>query len=461
MSFNIYLYTNDRVYSVADFVTSLKMSHFVTSPYSQANLSLRVPFDLIEEVLPLKENKVFDISSWLQVYDVDLQTTVFLGRGVSYSNSLDVRSDGLRETTALNIDFECWIAPLTRGQIYLSAKNFGLNGQIFNIQTWAGLLGTTLKKPFTSKDVGATLRALWNEISQYYYFPDALIKGTSFFSVPVVHDKTKALTYAPNRQARFRSVHGLAINAMSSLTTGSTAWNIITSSFDVDPSVIELFPSLEQTSTGGALGSSLKATPVLIYRLKPFIFKSVEATAPQAINEVSTHPFIDSKVIDSQKIISLSLFLTEDNRINAIYINTPLSQSKGVETFGLVGNPVLDSNDIAYNGLKLYKVNYPFFPVGRKQQNTLAQDVDYVIKQASQILLNSHKYFQGSATLLYDGSITAGTWLHLQIRSNSNLKDLLVYVEKVEHSINVTASNVIQSRTSIRFTRAFYASNEP
>jgi len=75
--------------------------------------------------------------------------------------------------------------------------------------------------------------------------------------------------------------------------------------------------------------------------------------------------------------------------------------------------------------------------------------------------LNSHKYFQGSATLLYDGSIMAGTWLHLQIRSNSNLKDLLVYVEKVEHSINVTASNVIQSRTSIRFTRAFYASNEP
>ena len=84
-----------------------------------------------------------------------------------------------------------------------------------------------------------------------------------------------------------------------------------------------------------------------------------------------------------------------------------------------------------------------------------------VISLCSQVMLNSHRYFTGSANLLYDGAIRAGKWYRLQTDQTSTDKDLLVYVEKVEHSINVVGSNVVQSRTRIRFTRAFYTGEEP
>jgi hypothetical protein len=458
----INLYTDDSIYSVRDFTPSLRIEHFINAPYSQANLTLRVPLHLQHDALPLHDKKMFDVGAWLQVYDVDLNTTVFLGCCVSASTGVEVQEDGLKDTIDLNIDFNSWLTPLMKGQVYLSGKSFGLNGHVLDINTWGALMMKALSAPFTSSDVGATLKALWNLTSPYYRFPKTLIPTGSFFNVPIVHNQLTATQYAPDRSSRFRSVFGRAINAYSSVTTGNTAWGLVTSSFDCDPSVFELFPSLEpSTVEGGTLGRALKATPCIIYRIKPFIFDSVKASTAGALNEVSLHPTVDAVYISASRIQMLSINLSDDNRVNAVYVSTPLNVSKGVETFGLVGSPVFDRTDIEKHGLRLYKANYPFFTVGRTKQTTITTDVNYVISLCSQVMLNSHRYFTGSANLLYDGGIRAGKWYRLQTDQTNIDKDLLVYVEKVEHSINVVGSNVVQSRTRIRFTRAFYVGEEP
>jgi hypothetical protein len=461
-NFTINLYTDDDIYSVKDFTTSLRIEHFINAPYSQATLNLRVPLHLQHDALPLHDKKMFDVGAWLQVFDLDLKTTVFLGRCSTASTGVEVQEDGLKDTIDFNVSFDSWLAPLIKGQVFLSGKSFRLNGHIFNIDTWGSLIMTALSTPFTTTDVGATLKTLWNLTSSYYRFPKTLLPNGTFFNVPIVHNQSTVSQYAPDRKSRFRSVFGRAINAYSSVTTGNTAWGLITSSFDCDPSVFELFPSLEpSTIQDGALGEVLKATPCIIYRVKPFIFDSVKASTTGAVNEKSLHPSIDAVYISASKIQMLSVNLSDENRVNAVYVSTPLNVSKGVETFGLVGSPVLDRADIEKHGMRLYKANYPFFPTGRSKKTTLSSDVNYVISLCSQIMLNSHRYYTGSANLLYDGSIRAGRWYRLQTDQSNTDKDLLVYTEKVEHSINVVGSNVIQSRTNIRFTRAFYAGEEP
>tara|TARA_Y100001938_G_scaffold71138_1_gene98645 strand:+ start:1319 stop:2707 length:1389 start_codon:yes stop_codon:yes gene_type:complete len=456
---SISLYTDDQVYSLTDYITALRIEHMITNPYSQASVTLKVPNDLIKDVLPLYDNNAFNLDSWLVVRDNTLKTTIFLGCASSTSQGIEVFDDGLKETSNFTIDFDSWIDPLIKGQIYLSGQSLGLNGHVLNINTWGQLINKAISTPFTVSDVGFTLKAVFNLLSKYYRFPKKLV-NTTFFSVPVVHNVATSKLYAPKRADRQRAIHGLAVNTSSSIQTGSTAWGMITSSFDVDPNMIELFPSLEpSTVQNGALGTALQATPVLMYRLKPFIFKNVNSASSTAINETSIHPFITAPLISSERIQSLSLSSNEGNRINAVYLNTPLTQSKGVETFGLVGVPKLNRTDIERNGLRLYKGNYPFFP--RKSERPLVDEVQYSIQQASQILFNSHLYFNGNATFLYDGSIRAGMWINLQVQSVSNVRVLCCYVEKVEHTINVLGLNVIQSRTRVRFTRAFYADAEP
>ena len=455
----VILYTDERTYDVTPFTTSFQIQLSLTAPYEQALIELMIPAHLQHELIPFyEETGAIDLDTWVVIREnIELKKrAIFCGRLSAVSYGVSANEEGLVEAAPLQLNFTTWLAPLIESQIYLSATPL-INGHIYEIQSYGRLLQSTLSSVFEN-NIGEVLRTVYNHLSPAYRFPKTLAGGARLSSVPIISSRARAEQYAPERAHLYRGIYGLALNATQIRPTGAP-WSILSSFFDVDPTLIELFPSLEPAHVTGSLSDFLDATPVIMYRLKPFIFgrltnQSIDPNAPS----VQEHAQTVERIITANEIIRLDLSVNAQDRINSAYVETPLNEQRGIDAFGLIGSPSLNREDIEQNGLRMYRGQWPFFPQGRSTpQRSLKREIDYIISIVNTITINNHRYLQGSLTIAQRPDLRAGLWVKVEYPQVH--QHLIVYIETVTHTTQVI-DQLTTRRSSISFTRGFYQGGE-
>lgn len=462
---NITLYTDHQTYDVTPYVMSYQIQTTLTTPYESALISLKIPTHLQGAILPFyRDTGAIDLDAWVTVRDskdtLDLNPRViFCGRMSAVSYGETVSDEGLVEASNIELNFSSWLAPLMESQIYLSGKSL-LDGHIYDIQDYGRLLKRTLSSVF-NRDIGGVLRTLYNELSPSYRFPLTLAGGASLSQIPIIHSKSRAATYAPDRAPLYRGVYGLALNAAQIRPTGAP-WSILSSFFDVDPSLIELFPTLEPAHARGPISDFMGSTPVIVYRLKPFIFgalrsQSIDPNAPAN----QEHARNIETLLTADEILEIGVSLNAQDRINSVYVDSPLNESRGIEAFGLVGTPTLERDDIARNGLRMYRGQWPFFPQGAQtKSSSLSREINYTIEIIDRLTRGAHRYMSGTLRTVFRPDLRPGLWLRVQY-PQAHRGDLIVYLETITHSVSVDLNGVEIRRSTLNFTRAFFNSEEP
>ena len=174
MIFSIKGYTDTQEIEFTPFVVSCNITNTTRSPYHRASISCKIPFELLEDLLP--DNFSDLLSAWVVIKKE--KDTLFFGKVSSFNTGVSVRSGedsaGLKETLPLSISVESFLYPMMVGQTYLSGLELGVEGHIFDLETWGAKLKTLLTAPFSSKKLGAVLETIFLEFAQYYTFPKKL-----------------------------------------------------------------------------------------------------------------------------------------------------------------------------------------------------------------------------------------------------------------------------------------------
>lgn len=455
------IYTDTLARELTGHVTGVTWTASTRAPYLNASVTLAAPFALLDEIAPAGEGAL-NLNAWLVVRELvaGAERAVFAGPVTSYNYTLSADSgaglEGLRRLDALTISASSPLHAMTEAQIALSARAVDAPpGHIYTLSTWAPIMRELITTPFSGPYLGAALARLFERLATPYRLPLTLARGASLAGLPVAYDTATTSTHAPARVLDARGLTGAAIAAVSAAAApGGSPWTLISSIFDPDPTIAELFVSLEPVEGGaGTIGDALGALPVLIHRFRPFTVGALPSAAAVGATDAPVHPRARASLIDG--VISLRAAQTDADRVNAAYITTPLTASRGVDSFGLIATPRLDPEDIDRAGLRLYRAQWPYFPPG-KTEGSYSAHSQYIIDVTDQITRGAERYMSGDISARYLPHIRAGLWIMTHVGDHARERRFYCYIESATHSINVGVGGLITRRSSLNFTRGFF-----
>lgn len=447
------LYTDTARHDLTRYLTSLTLTRSISAPYASAELVLATDAHRPPPYLTTTTTGAPSLDAWAVISD-DEGRALHIGPLVNISESIMRGGEGTLSRT-LRLSIASPLHTLERATIALSAKSVNAAG-VYDLKAWGPRLRALIKAPFSSNQIGAVLARTYDTLAATYRLPLTLANGATLDAIPVIYSETRAQRYAPERAADLRSVHGLAVNSISTAANPQgSPWGLLSSSFDVEPNMIELFYSLEPHTRGPVSRALGGATPCLIYRLKPFIEGRVSSNAAasiDAINEETRQAARTPHRIPAAQVISYQAQTSDADRINGVYLDSPFTASQGVETFGLTISPSIDSDDTRRAGLRLYKARWPFFPPKARGQS-IASHLAYVQDIAAAIIGQAHRYSRASLSTAYRPDLRAGLWISAELPHAR----LIGYLESVSHNVDIEPqSGALMRRSNLTLTRCFY-----
>lgn len=455
------LYTDTERRDLTTYTTAATWTATTRAPYMSATVTLAAPFALLEQIAPQGEGAL-SLDGWLVILEEvgGLERAVFAGplTGASYTLSADSSAglEGLRRLDALTLTAGSFIHYMSEAAIALSARAVGAPpGHIYKLNEWAPLMRQLIAAPFSGPYIGAAFARLFAALAIPYRTPLTLAGGASLALVGVAYDEPTTALEAPRRQLDARGITGAAVNAVSAAAApAGSPWTLLTSIFDPDPTITELFLSLEpDTSASDPLSLALGARPVLIHRFRPFTEGALESGAAIGATAAPAHPRARASFIDG--VISLRAAQTDADRINGAYISSPLTASRGVDSFGLIASPRLDPLDIERAGLRLYRAQWPYFPPG-KTEGTYSAHSQYIVDITDQITRHQERYMSGDISARYQPQLAAGIWIKTPIGDHARTRTLYAYIESATHTISISEGGLISRRSTLSFTRGFF-----
>jgi len=447
------LYTDTERHDLTRYLTSLSLTHSITAPYSSAEISLVADAHRPPPYLIPTATGAPSLDAWVVITDEQ-------GRALHFGPVVYIMEASTRDTEgtlsrSLRLSIASPLHTLESATIALSAKSVNAAG-VYDFKAWGPRLRALIKAPFSSNQIGAVLARTYDTLAAPYRLPHTLANGAALNSLPVIFNGATAQRYAPERAADLRSVHGLAVNSISTAANPQgSPWGLLSSSFDVEPNMIELFYTLEPHTSGPVSRALGGATPCLIYRLKPFIEGRVRSNAAaniDAINEETRQAARTPHRIPAAQVINYQAQTSDADRINGVYLDSPFTASQGVETFGLTISPSIDSDDTRRAGLRLYKARWPFFPPKARGQS-IASHLAYVQDIAAAIIGQAHRYSRASLSTAYRPDLRAGLWISAELPHAR----LIGYLESVSHNVDIIPeSGALVRRSSLTLTRCFY-----
>lgn len=449
---NATLYTDTSTHDLTPYLTGLTLTHTLSAPYMRADLTLALDARL-SPPYPLAETGAPNLDAWLVVRDQSGRA-LHLGPITAISESTGAGAEGTL-SRRVRIAASSPQHTLERANLVLTARAVDAAGA-YDLKAWGPRLRELIKAPFQANAVGAVLQRSYNVLAAPYRLPLTLADGASLTAIPTIYSTERARQYAPRRAADLRSVHGLAVQAVSQAASASgSPWGILSGAFDVEPSIIELFFALEPHTSGPvseALGGS---TPAFIYRVRPFVAGRVPSNAAASIsatNEETREAAQTPHSIPAAQVISYQAQTTDGDRINAVYIESPFTASQGVESFGLTIAPSIDSADTRRAGLRLYKAKWPFFP-SRQRGQSIKAHLQYVQDTAAAILGQAHRYSTASLSTAHRPDLSAGLWVNVELPHAR----LTGYIESLTHTLTIEPeSGARVARSSLSLIRCFY-----
>lgn len=449
----IVLYTDDEIINLTPWSSSYSITRSIMSTYETAQIELIIPVELQEEVLPTYGEGAFSLDCWIVIYDNDpeeKERAQFWGPLTNYTHGVEAIESGLILSKHISLNCQSWLYPLEQGQIFLSS-NSPNKDHILDINSFWKRFKELGNLPFKNNNIGEVMTRFFVEIAESYRAPLQL-DNKRLSNIKIVTNEVDALNYTAERAGTFREIFGLAFHATSTLIQRGNALGLIRDNFQTDTNLIEFFTSLEdlEGEPESDLEARLNARPVLIYRFKPFAFGE-EAEKIDGVY-IKT-PSESALEIPSNLVYSIDYSQSDMDRINAVFITTPLTPSRSIELFGLAGNPHIDNEDIEKAGLRFYSGNWAFFPQGKKsRQETYQKEIQRIIDLSTLVTKDSHHFLNGSIRLKQMLSIKAGVWASI----NLEYATFYCYVETVTHNTMATDQGLITRLTTVEFTRGFY-----
>jgi hypothetical protein len=453
----IVLYSDTESLDITEHTQEVTFNNSIFEPYGSANIYLKLPLPLLFNTLPMSSKGTYNLNSWCCIYDKlnedSRERAVFLGCLTSINTGISSDNEGHLKSSTVSLSFDTWLHPLRDNEIFLSA-NSPLEGHILDLKDFGERFRKLASIPLNTYNVGDVLEEFFKEFSKLYRLPSTLSNLDLSSFVKVASSNSTANLNAPERASIHRDVFGIALNAVKgSINVGSSSWSTLRAIFNSDTNMIELFPSLEKTDTPtNEIEKKLGVKVCLVYRIKPFAFGEISNQGDLEQTSYSIEKAEDVAYL-LHDIYSIDFSQNDQDRVNGVFIHTPLNQSRGVELFGVTGTPIFDEEDISQTGLRMYNGNWSYFPRGKKNKdrNTYKKETQYLIDLFSKIVGQAHKFFDGTIRLHQDLNIKVGSWVAVEI----NRIKLVCYVSTVTHTIRTTEDGLITRESNIEFDRGF------
>lgn len=504
----------DGVIDVTEFVASLSWGSGVRQPWESLTVQLLVPRHLLQDLLPgrkVGKSRRPTPGFWVVVRHGSRRGPALAwGRCVRLRATFEPEQQpaGLVSGVRVQIVCESWLSLLGRSRVLLTSANLDLpdEGFMFSLTGWGKAIQTLCSSLDTDLP-GMILDRLWTSTVKITV-PTSLATGNDGpleigRNVPVVYTTVLARRSTPRQAPAMTPVPGKALNAFGNTVPRSTLWDWIGSTFVADPNLVELFPALEVDSAGDLtpLGRALGGSqPALVYRMRPFALVAPtkatidKALAASEIPRVSGVPASEvlgawQSPVDAvpateehwytvradEVVGAVTLEWSDDNRVNAVYAKSALVPRTMLETYGLLGTPVIETGEMTKHGLRLYDADWPFIATVLQDESTVeagtTSSIDSLIEMAYMLVGQGEVFASGSVSIHYRPWMRAGHWcvLHLDDKGGSAfgdrgrdwLLDLTIYLESVEHAIQVGPDGVVRATTTLSFSRASSGSYSP
>lgn len=453
----IVLYSDTESLDITEHTQEVTFNNSIFEPYGSANIYLKLPLPLLFDTLPMTSQGSFDLNSWCCIYDKvkkdSRERAVFLGCLTNINTGISSDSEGHLKSSNVSLSFDTWLHPLRVNEIFLSA-NSPLEGHILDLEAFGERFRKLASIPLNTYNVGDVLEEFFKEFSKLYRLPKTLSSLDLSSFIKVASSNSTTDLNAPERADIHRDVFGIALNAIKgSINVGSSSWSTLRAIFNSDTNMIELFPSLEKTDKPtNEVEKKLGVKACLIYRIKPFAFGEIsnQGDLEQISYSIEKAEEVAYLLHD---IYSVDFSQNDQDRVNGVFIHTPLNQSRGVELFGVTGTPIFDEEDISQTGLRMYNGNWSYFPRGKKNKdrNTYKKETQYLIDLFSKIVGQAHRFFDGTIRLHQDLNIKVGSWVAVEM----DKMKLVCYVSTVTHTIRTLEDGLITRESNIEFDRGF------
>lgn len=500
-------YDNDNIDQVVDvtrFVQSVSWMNAIKAPWESITVNMRIPLRHWNDVIPgprMTDGK----RTWRQprpgfwVVVKEGQQAVAWGRASRIASGAAVGGGAQAHIQTMPIQVQCtsWLDVVQKSRIFLSpGMKSGIDGFIYKFDTWGPHM-VKLLESFSTKYPGELFDHLWAHLVRVW-LPSTFgtdRDGLPFLmgdQIPLVFDDISTSIYAPARAGQHLDVVGFAMNSAGSAIPHGTLWDLFTSSFGADPNIVELFPSLEEMPSTAintkGIFKSLGVQPVLIYRLKPFLLEPISRSTSQRVNpaaqitnaealglfqkpikrESGINP--GTYVFSAADILRWSVAWSDDDRINATYVQTAVQPKTAIGMHGIFGTPQLWDDDIQQHGLRMYDADWPFFPTSTSESKhaNLIRQLEALNEFAWIVVSSGQEFASGEVTTHYRPRLRAGNWAVLHFpppegdRHEGTVGDLdrwpfqtfHVYIESVSHSVDVDpVSGVVRRRTHFSYVR--------
>lgn len=454
----------------------------------EISLSTSAPFTAISATMhpALNERGVMpDPDEWVSVRREET------GRTIAWGSVTNAPSPGLiRENPTLGVGGPVvravsWLTALQNAQVYSRSSGFRSDsiGTLFDLEDWTAIV-TEMNATVNGKQGEALAKLL--PLLAKLQLPESLGGGYLGASVAVVHDKDVA--EALGLQTAFDRVQGPSLIGDRTWPTQTTVLSYLMSAFKPGNDMIEMFEILAekaddlQSLTSGTttnkflpdrkLTSALKATPALMYRVKPWRLESTaaylgrykpdqlsdeQAASFGRIVELAKTQFPEpstwapvSTLIPKDEIISFPPpERSSAQRVNAVTadpcISGDVQDVKLVESFGL---PIQDSQDVKRFGLRLLDVQWPFFGPDDTIQDP-AEWTRVIASLAAQMHLRRERFYEGTLKTIARDDLRPGETFVAELPDGRTFSG---YIEALKH-FGIREGTRLTMTTTITYSR--------
>lgn len=151
----------------------------------------------------------------------------------------------------------------------------------------------------------------------------------------------------------------------------------------------------------------------------------------------------------------------DSDRINGIYVQTPMQPNTTMQMHGGFGQPMLNLHDARKNGLRMYDIDWPMFPATASgSAELLKHKLNAVVEVGGEFFAQGEAFASGTAELRYKPWLTPGTWQSFTPAYSEGTTGglrIIAYVETVITKFEVSDVGKIRARTTVQFIRGHVA----
>jgi hypothetical protein len=403
---------------VTRFVTSLSWSCSVLAPWETITLGLRCDWVTLQQLIPGQDNGRRGVAGqvlqdprpgFVVVVRDPLGVALAWGRAARIRTRWSNNPEGASMTDAVEIACESWLSMLARARLVcVSSPEYAVGAALVTVPEWYDLLTQTVLSRGLVSPPGESFDRWWRAAGAAFRVPDQLMGGGQGIygtQIPLVFDRQSAAAYAPMRLPQTLRVPGTSLQAYGSASVRGSWLGWMQSTFVGDPSLCEMFPSLEYptervdasdgpwrdpedgveggiaipytdlgarsfagelTTLAQGLGG---AQPVLIYRQRPGLVEPLttssalnhargdapEVPRAQEVGELEWLPtsYAQEPIgqrplfgvrwydLDPQQVLDVDLSWDDSDRINGVNVSLSGAGAVGVGLWGALGQPIV------------------------------------------------------------------------------------------------------------------------